>query len=162
VVFAFSVLVFLSLTWFLVTFIRRIHHYFANRCRRTRAQRATTRALAQIPTRKHKSNNDDRTNNEDDDTTSLNSQDGPSCAVCLESFKRSETIRTLPCSHEFHKKCIDPWLKTNGTCPLCKHNIISKNAPAGRNPRVVPLTPQSTSSESTDDSGTINETLSIV
>lgn len=26
-------------------------------------------------------------------------------------------------SHEFHKKCIDPWIKIKRTCPMCKQNI---------------------------------------
>lgn len=27
--------------------------------------------------------------------------------------------------HEFHKKCVDPWLKLKRTCPICKHNITN-------------------------------------
>lgn len=26
--------------------------------------------------------------------------------------------------HEFHKKCIDPWLKMKRTCPMCKQDIF--------------------------------------
>ena len=29
--------------------------------------------------------------------------------------------------HEFHKKCVDPWLKLKRTCPICKHNITNDN-----------------------------------
>lgn len=46
------------------------------------------------------------------------------CAICLEEYSTSQELRVLPCSHEFHKECIDPWLLNNPTCPLCLYNII--------------------------------------
>lgn len=30
--------------------------------------------------------------------------------------------------HEYHKKCIDPWLKLKRTCPMCKKDISKKNS----------------------------------
>lgn len=50
------------------------------------------------------------------------------CAVCLESFKAGDEIRSLPCKHEFHASCVDSWLLGQleqphhllPTCPLCK------------------------------------------
>ena len=47
-----------------------------------------------------------------------------SCAVCLDQFSKSQWLRVLPCSHEFHRDCVDPWLLLQQTCPLCKHNIL--------------------------------------
>ncbi|KAI8997413.1 hypothetical protein BDB01DRAFT_846068 [Pilobolus umbonatus] len=32
------------------------------------------------------------------------------CIICLEEYQETEIIRILPCKHEFHLKCIDPWL----------------------------------------------------
>ncbi|KAM9371786.1 RING finger protein 215 [Phaethornis superciliosus] len=52
-----------------------------------------------------------------------------SCAVCLEHFHRSQWLRVLPCSHEFHRDCVDPWLLLQQTCPLCKHNILGNCCP---------------------------------
>ncbi|KAL3944232.1 MAG: hypothetical protein SGBAC_001675 [Bacillariaceae sp.] len=45
------------------------------------------------------------------------------CLICLEDFQRGETRMTLPCLHGFHKGCAQKWLKTNGSCPICKHKI---------------------------------------
>ncbi|XP_059569580.1 RING finger protein 215 isoform X2 [Alligator mississippiensis] len=58
-----------------------------------------------------------------------------SCAVCLDQFHKNQVelgrdkefltcLRVLPCSHEFHRDCVDPWLLLQQTCPLCKHNIL--------------------------------------
>ena len=48
------------------------------------------------------------------------------CAVCKESFKLNPedpdelVVVTLPCKHPFHEGCILPWLKSSGTCPVCR------------------------------------------
>uniref|UniRef100_A0A8C3CC30 RING finger protein 215 n=1 Tax=Cairina moschata TaxID=8855 RepID=A0A8C3CC30_CAIMO len=52
-----------------------------------------------------------------------------SCAVCLEQFCKSQWLRVLPCAHEFHRDCVDPWLLLQQTCPLCKHNILGECSP---------------------------------
>ncbi|NWX53716.1 RN215 protein, partial [Promerops cafer] len=52
-----------------------------------------------------------------------------SCAVCLDQFHKSQWLRVLPCSHEFHRDCVDPWLLLQQTCPLCKRNILGENCP---------------------------------
>ncbi len=64
--------------------------------------------------------------------------------VCMVEYEEMEVLRTLPCLHMFHKgewktsegilmtrlkhlrvyaDCIDPWLKSNKTCPICKTPI---------------------------------------
>ncbi|GMN41472.1 hypothetical protein TIFTF001_010699 [Ficus carica] len=48
------------------------------------------------------------------------SEDELTCSVCLEQVNVGELIRTLPCLHQFHANCIDPWLRQQGTCPVCK------------------------------------------
>ncbi|NWI55122.1 RN215 protein, partial [Calyptomena viridis] len=52
-----------------------------------------------------------------------------SCAVCLDQFHKSQWLRVLPCSHEFHRDCVDPWLLLQQTCPLCKRNILGEKPP---------------------------------
>ncbi|KAF5829675.1 hypothetical protein DUNSADRAFT_15674, partial [Dunaliella salina] len=44
-----------------------------------------------------------------------------SCAVCLELFEVGQAVRVLPsCGHIFHSTCVDPWLSSSATCPLCR------------------------------------------
>ncbi|KAM9743838.1 RING finger protein 215 isoform 1-T1 [Menidia menidia] len=47
------------------------------------------------------------------------------CAVCLEPFNNNQCLRVLPCLHEYHRDCVDPWLLLHHTCPLCKRSILS-------------------------------------
>ncbi|KAI8061387.1 hypothetical protein BDF21DRAFT_403177 [Thamnidium elegans] len=43
------------------------------------------------------------------------------CVICLEAFKIGDEVRELPCHHEYHTICIDPWLTSKSCeCPLCK------------------------------------------
>ncbi|OIW01337.1 hypothetical protein TanjilG_10498 [Lupinus angustifolius] len=50
--------------------------------------------------------------------------DGIDCSVCLSEFQENESLRLLPkCNHAFHIPCIDPWLKSHSSCPLCRSNI---------------------------------------
>ncbi|CAD5313591.1 unnamed protein product [Arabidopsis thaliana] len=48
------------------------------------------------------------------------------CAVCLCEFSEDDKLRLLPnCSHAFHIDCIDTWLLSNSTCPLCRGTLFS-------------------------------------
>ena len=40
------------------------------------------------------------------------------CAVCMEPFVLGDRIRTLPCLHVFHSRCIDQWICLRGKCPI--------------------------------------------
>ncbi|KFM72940.1 E3 ubiquitin-protein ligase RNF115, partial [Stegodyphus mimosarum] len=42
------------------------------------------------------------------------------CAVCLEDFHLRQKVKSLPCKHFYHKRCITPWLEKNNTCPSCR------------------------------------------
>ncbi|KAM8847825.1 E3 ubiquitin-protein ligase RNF38-like [Synchiropus picturatus] len=42
------------------------------------------------------------------------------CVVCMSDFETRQLLRVLPCSHEFHGKCVDKWLRANRTCPICR------------------------------------------
>ncbi|KAK6942944.1 Zinc finger, RING-type [Dillenia turbinata] len=46
------------------------------------------------------------------------------CSICLSEFIEEEEIRVLPeCSHPFHVPCIDVWLYSHSSCPLCRADI---------------------------------------
>ncbi|KAK3156479.1 hypothetical protein QOZ80_2AG0107810 [Eleusine coracana subsp. coracana] len=48
------------------------------------------------------------------------------CAVCLEDVQRGEAVRRLPaCGHLFHRDCVDMWLHSHATCPLCRSDLVA-------------------------------------
>lgn len=57
-------------------------------------------------------------------TDEKKTEDEEQCSICLMEFQNNEVIRTLPCIHNFHKDCIDQWLKRQKYCPLCKGEIV--------------------------------------
>ncbi|KAL6199427.1 hypothetical protein ACLB2K_029211 [Fragaria x ananassa] len=45
------------------------------------------------------------------------------CAICISAFSPEEILRLLPnCNHAFHLQCIDVWLASHQTCPICRAN----------------------------------------
>ncbi|XP_057718528.1 E3 ubiquitin-protein ligase At1g63170 [Arachis stenosperma] len=51
------------------------------------------------------------------------SGDDAVCCICLAKYENNDELRELPCSHLFHKECVDRWLKINALCPLCKSEV---------------------------------------
>ncbi|WVZ75015.1 hypothetical protein U9M48_023120 [Paspalum notatum var. saurae] len=47
------------------------------------------------------------------------------CSVCLADYQPDERLQRIPpCGHTFHINCIDHWLSTNTTCPLCRVSLL--------------------------------------
>jgi hypothetical protein len=43
------------------------------------------------------------------------------CAVCLEELRDGALVRMLAsCKHYFHAECVDVWLLSHATCPVCR------------------------------------------
>ncbi|KAJ6382155.1 hypothetical protein OIU77_030749 [Salix suchowensis] len=60
------------------------------------------------------------------------------CAVCLCEFDPEDQLRLLPkCSHAFHMECIDTWLLSHSTCPLCRACLLSDFSPNNSYPPFV-------------------------
>ncbi|CAH8501340.1 unnamed protein product [Schistosoma margrebowiei] len=47
------------------------------------------------------------------------------CMICLDDYADSQQIRQMRCLHEFHANCVDKWLKTKRTCPLCRADAFT-------------------------------------
>ncbi|KAK1399857.1 RING-H2 finger protein ATL13 [Heracleum sosnowskyi] len=62
------------------------------------------------------------------------------CAVCLCEFFSEDKLRLLPkCSHAFHMDCIDTWLLSHSTCPLCRSCLLSDFGTYGNNNNCSPV-----------------------
>ncbi|KAJ8551937.1 hypothetical protein K7X08_028380 [Anisodus acutangulus] len=49
------------------------------------------------------------------------------CPICLAEFEVSELVRLIPyCRHVFHQHCLDTWLASHVTCPLCRSTQFFK------------------------------------
>lgn len=49
----------------------------------------------------------------------VSDDDNLGCSICTDDFEKGQDVRVLPCKHQFHPACIDPWLlNVSGTCPL--------------------------------------------
>ncbi|KAF8402491.1 hypothetical protein HHK36_010576 [Tetracentron sinense] len=49
------------------------------------------------------------------------------CPICLGEFVEGEKVRVLPeCNHGFHMRCIDTWLVSHSSCPICRHSLLER------------------------------------
>ncbi|CAG9782545.1 unnamed protein product [Diatraea saccharalis] len=109
---SFIVLMVISLAWLVFYYIQRFRYIHAKDRLSKRLCCAAKKALSKIPVKSLKTDDKEVQG------------DGEGCAICIEPYKVSETLRSLPCRHEFHKNCIDPWLLERRTCPMCKMDIL--------------------------------------
>ncbi|KAL3737031.1 hypothetical protein ACJRO7_025885 [Eucalyptus globulus] len=48
------------------------------------------------------------------------------CSVCLGDYESEDRLQQVPaCGHTFHMGCIDHWLATHTTCPLCRTSLLA-------------------------------------
>ena len=56
-----------------------------------------------------------------------NKEGADRCSICYESYVLKEKIKTLPCTHNYHKTCINDWFhKGRKTCPVCLTKVKYK------------------------------------
>ncbi|XP_062221759.1 RING-H2 finger protein ATL39-like [Phragmites australis] len=43
------------------------------------------------------------------------------CTICLGAVQEGDAVRVLPaCRHVFHVPCVDTWLASSSSCPVCR------------------------------------------
>ncbi|TNV77905.1 hypothetical protein FGO68_gene1903 [Halteria grandinella] len=47
----------------------------------------------------------------------------PVCPICLDSIALDSLIYKTPCTHIYHKDCLDTWLTAHTVCPYCRFNF---------------------------------------
>ncbi|WCJ31621.1 RING/U-box superfamily protein [Euphorbia peplus] len=61
-------------------------------------------------------------------------EEAAQCYICLVEYEEGDSMRVLPCHHEFHTTCIDKWLKEiHRVCPLCRGDICTSDSLPGEN-----------------------------
>ncbi|XP_032898984.1 E3 ubiquitin-protein ligase ZNRF3 isoform X2 [Amblyraja radiata] len=93
--------------------------------------RLALQALEKMETRKFKSKSKVSREGNCGASDTLSSSSTSDCAICLEKYVDGEELRVIPCTHRFHKRCVDPWLLQHHTCPHCRHNIIERKKESG-------------------------------
>lgn len=54
---------------------------------------------------------------------------GGTCSVCMEDMQEGERVRAVHgCDHLFHAACVEPWLLSRGTCPMCRTPVVQVQA----------------------------------
>ena len=52
----------------------------------------------------------------------MQSDSSTECTICLLDYN-DETKTKTECNHFFHQECLDKWLETNNSCPLCRTEL---------------------------------------
>ncbi|XP_058979533.1 E3 ubiquitin-protein ligase goliath-like isoform X1 [Musca domestica] len=108
---SFIILMVISLVWLIFYYIQKFRYMQSKDQQSRHLCSVTKKAIMKIPTKTGKS-------------TDEKDAESDCCAICIEAYKASDLIRVLPCKHEFHKNCIDPWLIEHRTCPMCKLDVL--------------------------------------
>ncbi|KAF8841419.1 hypothetical protein BDN67DRAFT_883781, partial [Paxillus ammoniavirescens] len=46
------------------------------------------------------------------------------CPICLDDYEPSDAVtKLLECPHWLHKTCLEQWLRTANTCPVCRKKV---------------------------------------
>ncbi|CAF3555767.1 unnamed protein product [Rotaria socialis] len=146
---SFVVLVFIfSGVWCATTYYRQFSQNRMEKKHRIALEKSTQQMLDKSPIITYDANS------EDNDFTDKD----PTCAICLESFKSKEKLRKIVCAHYFHVTCIDPWLLSHQSCPLCNRNILLNAIPSISSHIVMTDTEQTENPTASSMNNAANET----
>lgn len=109
---SFIIVMVISMLWLVVYYYQRFRYLQTKENEQKMDTNKAKEALKKIPTKTIK--------------TMSKELESDCCAVCIEAYRINDVLRTLPCKHEFHKNCIDPWLLEHHTCPLCKARVLKQ------------------------------------
>ncbi|GAB4857846.1 hypothetical protein Ancab_015752 [Ancistrocladus abbreviatus] len=91
---------------------------------------------------------------------------GLECAICLCEFDDHDLLRLLTrCCHVFHQECIDLWLESHRSCPVCRRSLDDVESTTVEKLSERESAPQASNSvHGTDDNtrGSVDDTFSIV
>uniref|UniRef100_A0A453QLU5 RING-type domain-containing protein n=1 Tax=Aegilops tauschii subsp. strangulata TaxID=200361 RepID=A0A453QLU5_AEGTS len=53
------------------------------------------------------------------------------CPICLQDDDDDTTAaggtwKETPCGHRFHGRCVERWLHAEGSCPMCRRQVVTK------------------------------------
>lgn len=59
------------------------------------------------------------------------------CSVCLVEYQAEDRLQHISaCGHTFHMDCIDHWLSTHTTCPLCRLSLVPASKSSTELPQI--------------------------
>uniref|UniRef100_A0A0E0CPY6 RING-type domain-containing protein n=1 Tax=Oryza meridionalis TaxID=40149 RepID=A0A0E0CPY6_9ORYZ len=86
----------------------------------------------------------------------------PDCAVCLSPFAPEAELRLLPaCRHAFHASCVDAWLRTTPSCPLCRATVSLPHPPLPTAAAATPAAASNAAQQEPLDSRSSNNSRSF-
>ncbi|CAH2071276.1 unnamed protein product [Thlaspi arvense] len=56
------------------------------------------------------------------ETVVVGNDDEGDCMICMDTIRGGSGVAAgrMPCSHVFHRKCGEEWLRSSGICPVCR------------------------------------------
>jgi hypothetical protein len=50
------------------------------------------------------------------------------CTICQTSLSQGDRVRAIQkCQHLYHAECLEPWLRTHTTCPVCRTSVFPED-----------------------------------
>ncbi|XP_030524187.1 RING-H2 finger protein ATL63 [Rhodamnia argentea] len=75
------------------------------------------------------------------------------CVVCLGGFEENDVGRRLPeCGHGFHVDCIDTWLRSRASCPVCREPVVASMRDEAKNKNKLAVAEDANSDDSAQES----------